>query len=52
MNSDLTFITPSSRAKLATGQANEKNKTLLDKFRALIKDTRFFDVNVVDDMVK
>ena len=35
MNSDLTFIT------------NEKNQTLLDRFRVLIKDTRFFDVLVV-----
>lgn len=34
MNSDLTFIT------------NEKNQTLLDRFRVLIKDTRFFDVLV------
>jgi len=34
MNSDLTFIT------------NEKNKWLADRFRALIKDTRFFDVLV------
>ena len=25
MNSDLTFITPSSRAKLAMGQANENS---------------------------
>ncbi len=25
MNSDLTFITPNSRAELATGQANEKS---------------------------
>lgn len=38
------FITPNSRAKLATGQANEKNQTLLDRFGVLIKDTRFFDV--------
>jgi len=35
MNSDLTFIT------------NEKNQTLLARFRVLIKkDTRFFDVLV------
>ncbi len=34
MNSDLTFIT------------NEKNKTLLDRFKVLIKDTEFFDVLV------
>ena len=34
MNSDLTFIT------------NEKNRTLLDRFGVLIKDTRFFDVLV------
>jgi len=34
MNSDLTFIT------------NEKNKRLLDRFKVLIKDTRFFDVLV------
>jgi HKD family nuclease len=34
MNSDLTFIT------------NEKNKQLADRFRVLIKDTRFFDVLV------
>lgn len=34
MNSDLTFIT------------NEKNQTLLDRFRVLIKDTLFFDVLV------
>ena len=34
MNSDLTFIT------------NEKNQTLLDRFRVLIKDTRLFDVLV------
>src|SRR3989338_7520445 len=34
MNSDLTFVT------------NEKNQTLLDRFRVLIKDTRFFDVLV------
>ena len=34
MDSDLTFIT------------NEKNKTLLDRFKILIKDTRFFDVLV------
>ncbi|MCL0043868.1 hypothetical protein M1M96_02145, partial [Peptococcaceae bacterium] len=32
--SDLTFIT------------NEKNRRLLDRFKALIKDTRFFDVLV------
>jgi hypothetical protein len=51
MNSDLTFITPNSRAKLATGQANEKNQTLLDRFRVLIKDTRFFDVGV-DDLIR
>jgi len=30
MNSDLAFIT------------NEKNQTLLNRFRVLIKDTRFF----------
>jgi len=30
MDSDLTFIT------------NEKNKRLLDRFKVLIKDTRFF----------
>jgi hypothetical protein len=41
-----TDADPSSRAKLATGQANEKNQTLLDRFRVLIKDTRFFDVGV------
>jgi len=35
MDSDLTFIT------------NEKNQTLLDRFRVLIKDTRFFDVSVM-----
>ncbi len=34
MDSDLTFIT------------NEKNKRLLDRFKMLIKDTRFFDVLV------
>lgn len=34
MDSDLTFIT------------NEKNKRLLDRFKVLIKDTRFFDVLV------
>src|SRR3989344_1583985 len=34
MNSDLTFVT------------NEKNRTLLDRFGVLIKDTRFFDVLV------
>ncbi len=34
MSSDLTFIT------------NEKNKHLLDRFKVLIKDTRFFDVLV------
>lgn len=34
MNPDLTFI------------ANEKNQTLLNRFRVLIKDTRFFDVLV------
>ena len=34
MNSDLTFIT------------NEKNQSLLDRFKVLIKDTRFFDVLV------
>lgn len=34
MNTDLTFIT------------NEKNKRLLDRFKVLIKDTRFFDVLV------
>ncbi len=34
MNSDLTFIT------------NEENKRLLDRFKVLIKDTRFFDVLV------
>jgi len=32
MNSDLTFIT------------NEKNRNLQERFRALIQDTRFFDV--------
>jgi len=32
--SDSTFIT------------NEKNQTILDRFRVLIKDTRFFDVSV------
>ena len=32
--SDLTFIT------------NENNQTLLDRFRVLIKDTRYFDVLV------
>ena len=36
MDTDLTFIT------------NEKNQTLLDRFRALIKDTRFFDIRVDD----
>ena len=39
MNSDLTFIT------------NEKNQTLLDRFRVLIKDTRFFDVRF-DALIK
>lgn len=34
MNTDTTFIT------------NEENKTLLDRFRVLIKDTRLFDVLV------
>lgn len=34
MNSDLTFIT------------NEKNQTLLDRFRVLIRDTQLFDVLV------
>lgn len=34
MNSDLTFIT------------NEKNQSLLDRFKVLIKDTKFFDVLV------
>lgn len=34
MNSDLTFIT------------NEENRNLLERFRVLIKDTRFFDVLV------
>ncbi len=34
MNSDLTFIT------------NERNQTLQERFRVLIKDTRFFDVLV------
>lgn len=34
MNSDLTFIT------------NEENKNLSERFRVLIKDTRFFDVLV------
>lgn len=34
ITSDLTFIT------------NEKNKRLLDRFKVLIKDTRFFDVLV------
>jgi superfamily II DNA or RNA helicase len=34
MSSDLTFIT------------NEKDKNLLDRFKVLIKDTRFFDVLV------
>jgi len=34
MDSDLTFVT------------NEKNQTLLDRFKVLIKDTRFFDVLV------
>jgi HKD family nuclease len=34
MNTDLTFIT------------NEKDRSLLDRFRVLIKDTRFFDVLV------
>ena len=32
--SDLTFIT------------NEGNKTLLDRFKVLIKDTKYFDVLV------
>ncbi len=55
------FITPNSRAKLpegqqvaygagATGQANEKNQTLLNRFRVLIKDARFFDVEIYDLM--
>ena len=34
MSTDLTFIT------------NENNKNLADRFRVLIKDTRFFDVLV------
>jgi len=34
MDSDLTFMT------------NEKNRNLLERFKALIKDTRFFDVLV------
>ena len=34
MNSDLTFIT------------NEENRNLLERFRILINDTRFFDVLV------
>jgi len=34
MNSDLTFIT------------NEKNRSLLERFKVLIKDTQFFDVLV------
>jgi len=34
MNSDLTFIT------------NEENKNLSERFKVLIKDTRFFDVLV------
>ena len=34
MDSDLTFIT------------NERNQTLLDRFKVLIKDTQFFDVLV------
>src|SRR3990172_7863778 len=34
MDSDLTFIT------------NERNQTLLDRFKVLIKETRFFDVLV------
>ena len=34
MNSDITFVT------------NEKGQTLLDRFKTLIKDTRFFDVLV------
>ena len=34
ITSDLTFIT------------NEKDKSLLDRFKVLIKDTRFFDVLV------
>jgi len=34
MNSDLTFIT------------NQRNQTLLDRFKVLIKDTEFFDVLV------
>jgi len=34
MNSDLTFIT------------NEPNKTLLDRFKVLIKDTKLFDILV------
>ena len=34
MHSDLTFIT------------NEKNKTLLDRFRVLIKNTQYFDALV------
>ncbi|PJB89076.1 hypothetical protein CO083_01275, partial [Candidatus Roizmanbacteria bacterium CG_4_9_14_0_8_um_filter_34_12] len=34
ITSDLTFIT------------NEKDKTLLDRFKVLIKNTRFFDVLV------
>jgi len=34
MNSDLTFIT------------NEKERTLLERFKVLIKDTHLFDVLV------
>ena len=34
MTTDLTFIT------------NEENRNLLERFRVLIKDTRFFDVLV------
>ncbi|CAG1769189.1 hypothetical protein BAC3_00112 [uncultured bacterium] len=34
MNSDLTFIT------------NEENRNLLERFKVLIQDTRFFDVLV------
>jgi HKD family nuclease len=39
MDSDITFIT------------NEKNQTLLDRFKMLIEDTQFFNVSV-DDLLK
>jgi len=63
MNSDLTpvpleaarahsaltlmgFITP-VRHSFSDG-GNEKNQTLLDRFRVLIKDTRLFDLKSLD----